>query len=79
MKNGCEKCAKLDDDKLCDLCELEMLECWLTNELSQYAERVNEVLGSHSELDLLKKTAEVAVEDYTDKVNEILKEKQNEH
>lgn len=49
MKNGCLECEKLDDDKLCDRCELEML---------QY-------------------TAEAAMQDYIDKVNKILKEKEN--
>ena len=47
MRNGCPECEKLDDDKLCDLCELGMLQC----------------------------TAEAAIHDYTNKVNEILKEK----
>lgn len=50
MDNGCPECAKLPDDKLCPMCEL----------------------------DLLQGTAEAAIHDYIDKVNKILKEKQNE-
>jgi len=49
MKNGCPECEKLPKHKLCDACELEMLQ-W---------------------------TAQTALEDYFDKVNEIMKEKQN--
>ena len=50
MENGCPKCEALPDDKLCDICELDMLQA----------------------------TAETASQKYIDKVNEILKEKQNE-
>jgi len=49
MKNGCPECEKMSDDRLCDVCELGMLQC----------------------------TAQTAIDDYVDKVNEIMKEKQN--
>lgn len=49
MKNGCPECEKFTGDKLCDVCELEMLQS----------------------------TAETAVQDYIDKVNKIIKEKEN--
>lgn len=50
MKNGCPKCEKMPDDKLCATCELGLLEA----------------------------TAQAAISDYVSKVNEVLKEKQNE-
>lgn len=50
MKNGCPECKKLPDDKMCDMCELDMLQ----------------------------HTAQTAFASWIDKVNKILKEKQNE-
>jgi len=50
MKNGCLECQKLPEGKMCDACELGLLES----------------------------TAEAAVRDYIEKVNKIIKEKQNE-
>lgn len=48
MKNGCPECEKLAKDKLCPICELGMFQA----------------------------TAQAAISDYVDKVNEVLKEKQ---
>ena len=44
MKNGCSKCAKLDDDKLCDMCELGMLQWTMEAAQADYNNKVNEIL-----------------------------------
>lgn len=44
MKNGCPKCAKLPNDKLCDVCELGMLEATLDAALNDYKNKLNEIL-----------------------------------
>ena len=50
MNTGCPECKKMPDDRLCNGCELELLE----------------------------HTARAAVQDYIDKVNQILEKKKNE-
>lgn len=44
MKNGCPECEKLDDDKLCDVCELGMLEADVEFALHVYIDKVNKIL-----------------------------------
>jgi len=44
MKNGCPECEKLDDDTLCNMCELEMLEWTAETALKSYITKVNEIL-----------------------------------
>lgn len=44
MKNGCPECEKLDENTLCDMCELEMLEQDVDTAFSHYVAKVNDIL-----------------------------------
>lgn len=43
MKTGCPECEKLPDDKLCDWCELGMLQCTAEAAIRDYIDKVNEM------------------------------------
>lgn len=45
MKNGCSECEKLPDDKMCDLCELEMLEQTAMAAVFDYIGKVKKLLN----------------------------------
>ncbi len=44
MKNGCPECEKLDDDKLCDMCELGAFEHAAIVSVEEYIEKVHKIL-----------------------------------
>jgi len=44
MKNGCPECEKLDDDTLCPMCEIGMLEHDVEVALDCYVKAVNKLL-----------------------------------
>lgn len=44
MKNGCPECEKLDDNTMCDLCELGMLQCTAEAAVQDYIDKVNKIL-----------------------------------
>lgn len=43
MNNGCEKCAKLPRNKLCDTCELDMLEANYLSAFKQYNDKLRDI------------------------------------
>jgi hypothetical protein len=43
MKNGCERCEKLPDDKLCDWCQLDMLKATVEAAMHDYKNKLNEI------------------------------------
>ncbi len=43
MKNGCPKCEKMPDDKLCDSCELDMLRAAVDVALHSYKDKLNKM------------------------------------
>lgn len=44
MKNGCPECEKLPNGKMCDMCELGMLQCTAEAAVHDYIDKVNETL-----------------------------------
>ena len=48
MKNGCPECEKMPEDRLCDNCELGMLEACAEFALHAYIDKVNEILKEKS-------------------------------
>jgi hypothetical protein len=51
MKTGCPECEKLDDNTMCDLCELGMLQYTAETALQNYIDKVNKILkGKKDEL-----------------------------
>lgn len=44
MKNGCPKCEKLINGKLCDMCELDMLQATAEAAFADWCDKVNEIL-----------------------------------
>ena len=56
MKNGCPECEKLDDDTLCDKCELGMLQCTAEAAVRDYINKVNEIVFKEKENESSAKT-----------------------
>jgi len=52
MKNGCPECEKLPGDKMCDRCELGMLQCTAEAAVHDYIDKVNKILLKESETKL---------------------------
>jgi len=90
MKNpDCPECRKLPKDKMCNRCELHYLEWAFVSAKDAYVRhlwfplsvevRLSEILElKDSEILELQATAEAAIEDYINKVNEVLdKEKKD--
>jgi len=44
MKNGCPDCEKLPDDKMCERCELDMLEATAEAAIRDYIDKVNKII-----------------------------------
>jgi len=49
MKNGCPECEKMPDNKLCDLCELGLLEATAEAAARDYIEKVNKITAKLKE------------------------------
>lgn len=52
MKNGCPECEKLPDGKLCDLCELGLLEHTAEAAIRDYVEKVNKIIKKEKQNEL---------------------------
>lgn len=52
MKNGCEECEKLPDGKLCDKCELGMLQCAAEAAFQSYIDKVNQIIHKEKQNEL---------------------------
>ena len=61
MKNGCPRCEKLPNDKVCDICELEMARSTLDNALRWYSEATNKILANYD------KALDIMIEKETEK------------
>ena len=44
MDNGCPECKKRTDNKLCDLCELDMLQATAEAAARDYIDKANEIM-----------------------------------
>lgn len=49
MKNGCPECEKLPDSKMCDFCELGLLEATAEAAVRDYKDKANKLIAKLKE------------------------------